>query len=169
MNISLFWSRKQFSITYAIVTFFSRDLSMTNSNFSKTVHTISIKIFIVILHPMVLAPLCAMASKSYGWDVRNIAKINPKWPKPAIFRVFFDFLKTSPFDSKEICYCHSTPYYGPMCARASKSYDLDSSESEGNRPKPTLLPHMRLWFAFVLNLFLDSLTRKQFLILISDP
>ena len=40
----------------------------------------------------------------------------------------------------------STSYYGPMCARASNSYDWDSSESEGKRLEPTPLPHMRLWF-----------------------
>ena len=47
-----------------------------------------------------------MASKSYGWDVRNIAKISPKMVKKrAIFRL-----------QKKI-------------------------------PKPTPLPHMRLWFS----------------------
>ena len=46
-----------------------------------------------------------MASKSYGWDVRNIAKISPKMVKKGHF-----------------------------------------STSEGKRPKPTPLPHMRLWF-----------------------
>ena len=36
-----------------------------------------------------------MASKSNGWDVRNIAKISPKKAKKtAIFLTFFDFLKT---------------------------------------------------------------------------
>ena len=45
-----------------------------------------------------------MASKSYGWDVRNIAKISPKMVKKG---PFFDFRK---------------------------------------KPKPTPLPHMRLWF-----------------------
>ena len=34
------------------------------------------------------APACAMASKSYGWDVRNIAKISPKMVKKG---PFFDF------------------------------------------------------------------------------
>ena len=37
------------------------------------------------------APVCAKASKSYGLDVRNIAK---KWPKTAIFRLFSIFSKT---------------------------------------------------------------------------
>ena len=47
-----------------------------------------------------------MASKSYGWDVRNIAKIGPKMVKKGHF-----------------------------------------STSEGKRPKPTPLPHMRLWLS----------------------
>ena len=46
-----------------------------------------------------------MASKLYGWDVRNIAKISPKMVKKGHFWT-----------------------------------------SEGKRPKPTPLPHMRLWF-----------------------
>ena len=72
-----------------------------------------------------------MASKSYGWDVRNIAKINPNMAqKTAIFRFFFDFLKNCPYDSNEIFYSHSTPYYGPLCTISLNSYDWDSSESE---------------------------------------
>ena len=50
----LFWvfrSRKKFSTTYAIVLFFSPDLFMKISNFSKTVHTIFTKFCPVILHP----------------------------------------------------------------------------------------------------------------------
>ena len=34
-----------------------------------------------------------------------------------------------------------------MCAISINSFDWDSSESEGKRPKPTPLPHMRLWFS----------------------
>ena len=34
------------------------------------------------------------ASKSYGWDVRNIAEISPKMAKKAIFRLFSIFAKT---------------------------------------------------------------------------
>ena len=32
-----------------------------------------------------------------------------------------------------------------MCAISKNSDDWDCSESEGKRPKPTPLPHMRLW------------------------
>ena len=35
------------------------------------------------------SPICAMASKSYGWDVRNIAKINAKMSKNSHFSTFF--------------------------------------------------------------------------------
>ena len=51
----VFRSRKKFSTTYAIVLFFlfffSPDLFMKISNFSKTVHTIFTKFCTVILHP----------------------------------------------------------------------------------------------------------------------
>ena len=76
------------------------------------------------------APACSMESKSYDWDVRNLAKIGSKMTKrqPNVF------------------YSHSTPYLSPICALTSKSYERDSSELEEKRPKPTPLPHMRLWF-----------------------
>ena len=38
------------------------------------------------------APACAKPSKSYGWDVRNIAKISPKMAKK---QPFFDFFRFS--------------------------------------------------------------------------
>ena len=71
------------------------------------------------------APACAKASKSYGWDVRNIAKISPKIAKKSHFSIFFDFLKNCPYDSNEIFYSHSTPYYGPLCAISLNSYGWD--------------------------------------------
>ena len=71
--------------------FFSPDLFMKISNFSKTVHKIFTKFCTVILHPKG-APACAKASKSYGWDVRNIAKISPKMAKK---QPFFDFFRFS--------------------------------------------------------------------------
>ena len=37
------------------------------------------------------APACAMASKSYGWYVRNIAKTSPKMDKKQSFFDFFRF------------------------------------------------------------------------------
>ena len=66
-----------------------------------------------------------MASKSYCWDVRNIAKISPKMAKNNHFSTFFEFLKSSPYDSNETFYSHSTPNYGFICAISSKSYGWD--------------------------------------------
>ena len=41
------------------------------------------------------APACAKASKSYGWDVRNVAKISPKMAKKqSFFDSFSIFSKT---------------------------------------------------------------------------
>ena len=81
---------KNFRLLMQSGCFFSPDLFMKISNFSKTVHTIFTKLCTVILHPK--GPLsCAKASKSYDWDVRNIAKINPKMAKKQPFLNFFRF------------------------------------------------------------------------------
>ena len=76
-----------------IFCFFSPDLFMKTSNFSKTARK--------ILHSHFTpkgAPVCSKASKWYDWNVRNIAKISPKMakssPKTAIFRLFSIFSKT---------------------------------------------------------------------------
>ena len=53
------------------------------------------------------APACAKASKSYGWDVRNIAKTSPK---SSHFSTFFRFSQNCPYDSNEVFYSYSTPY-----------------------------------------------------------
>ena len=74
-----FRSRKKISTTYAIVLFFSRPFH-ENFKFLKNCPYD----FHEILHSHSTpkgAPACAKASKSYGWDVRNIAKKQP----------FFDF------------------------------------------------------------------------------
>ena len=73
--------------------FFSPDLFMKSSNFSKTFHTIFTKL---CSHSTPKgAPACAKASKSYGWDVRNIAKTAQKWPKNCHISTFFSiFSKT---------------------------------------------------------------------------
>ena len=70
---------------------FSLDLSMKISNFSKIVHND----FNETLHSHSTpkrAPVWAMASKSYDWDVRNIGKI---CPKTAISRLCSIFSKLS--------------------------------------------------------------------------
>ena len=79
-----------------------------------------------------------MASKSYGWDVRNKAKISPKMAKKQLFFIFFDFLKNCPYDSNEIFYSHSTPYYGPLCAISLNSYGWDVINIDKFSPKKAM-------------------------------
>ena len=60
-------------------------------------------------------PICAMASKPYGWDARNIAKTSLKMAKKLPFFIFSIFSKTfhtirTKFSS------HYTPYYG-LCVQ----------------------------------------------------
>ena len=58
----------------------------------------------------------SMASKSYGWDVRNIAKINPKMAKKQPFLTFF-ICKNCPFDSNEIFYSHFLHHSMVLCVQ----------------------------------------------------
>ena len=93
MVISFIRSRKKFSTTDAIVLFFFSRPFHENFKFLKNCPYD----FHEILHSHSTpkgAPACAKASKSYGWDVRNIAKISPKMAKKAIFRLFSIFSKT---------------------------------------------------------------------------
>ena len=46
---------------------------------------------------------------------------------------------------KELLWSPSTPYKGLICGISSKSYDWDSSDSNGKIHNPTPSPHMRLW------------------------
>ena len=88
----IFRSRRKFSTTYAIVSFFFSRPFMKISNSSKTVRTISIKFCTVILHPKG-ALRAQRHQKSYDWNVRNIANISPKMTKNGHFWTFYDFLK----------------------------------------------------------------------------
>ena len=95
---NVFRSRKKCSTTYAIVLFFflfffsrpfHENFKFLNNcpyDFHEFWHSHSTPKG---------APACAKASKSYGWDVRNIAKISPKMTKKTvIFRLFSIFSKT---------------------------------------------------------------------------
>ena len=105
--VPIFRSRKNFSTTYAIVSFFfCRPLQgkikfLTNCpcDFNKILNSHSTPKG---------APVFSKPSKSYDWIVTNIAKICPKTakisPEAAIFHFFFDFLKNCPNDSNEIFY-----------------------------------------------------------------
>ena len=88
---NVFRSRKKFSTTYAIVLFFFSRPFHENFKFLKNCPYD----FHEILHSHSTpkgAPACAKASKSYGLDVRNIAKISPKVAKK---QPFFDFFRFS--------------------------------------------------------------------------
>ena len=82
---------KKFSTTYAIVLFFFSRPFHENFKFLKNCPYD----FHKILHSHSTpkgAPACAKKSKSYGLDVRNIAKISPKMAKK---QPFFDFFRFS--------------------------------------------------------------------------
>ena len=123
--------------------FFSLDLFMKISNFSKTVHTIFIK-FCSHSTPKG-APACSKASKLYDWNLRNIAKISPKMakisPKLAIFRLFSISSKTV----HTIFYSHSSSYQRPICAMASKLYGWDVRNIAKISPK---MAKKQLFFDF---------------------
>ena len=95
-----FRSRNKFSTTYPFVSFFWFFFSRPfNGNF-KFLKNCPYD-FHEILHSLSTpkgAPACSKASKSYDWNVRNMAKISPKMaknsPKTAIFRLFSIFSKT---------------------------------------------------------------------------
>ena len=78
--------------------------------------------------------MCAMTSRPYDWDLRNIAKIDQGTATRDLFQFFSKtverirtqfctvtlnhievLLKTS-YDSNEIFYTHSALCGGPMCA-----------------------------------------------------
>ena len=128
----LFRSRKIFRLLMQscrfFCFFFSRPFN-ENFKFLKTCPTIFIKFSTVIIHPK--GPLRA---QWYQNRITGMCETSPKlaqnWPKNSHFRLFSIFAKT-PYDSNEIFYSHSTPYYCPLCAISSNSYDWDSSESEG--------------------------------------
>ena len=90
----VFRSREKFSTTYAIVLFFFVFFSRPFHENFKFLKNCPYD-FHEILHSHSTpkgAPACAKASKSYGLDVRNIAKISPKMAKK---QPFFDFFRFS--------------------------------------------------------------------------
>ena len=110
-----------------------------------------------------------MASQSYGWDVKNIAKISPKMAKK---QPFFDFFRFSQklsirfernflqifYTILESYMCNGIKIVWLGCEKQPKLAQKWSkkghfSTSEKKRPKPTPLPHMRLWFIFRLLIF----------------
>ena len=80
------------------------------------------------------APASSKTSKSYDWNVRNIAKISPKMakisPKTAIFRLFSIFPKTVRSIRTKIFTVIFYTIVWSMCAISINSYNWDWSESE---------------------------------------
>ena len=111
--------------------FFLLSPLMKTSKFSIPVPTIFIKFCTVILRPK--GPLHAQRHRNCLTGIWEAwPKVTKKWPKNSHFSTCFDFLKNCPYESSEILYSHSTPYYGPLCVISSNSYDWDSSgDSEG--------------------------------------
>ena len=111
---NVFRSRKNFSTTYAIASFFFSRPFHEKFKFLKNCPYD----FHKILHSHSTSegdPACAKALKSYDWDVRSTAKTNPKKAKKLPFFDFFDFRKNCPYNSNEILYSLYTSYYGPLC------------------------------------------------------
>ena len=72
---------------------------------SKTIHTIRTKISTILQSfYTILWSFMWISLNSFCWDVRNIAKINPKIAKRQHFSTFFDFRKNCPSDSNENLY-----------------------------------------------------------------
>ena len=85
MKSRIFRSRKNFSITDAIVAFFFSRPFHENFKFLKNCPYDFHKILYSYFIPKG-APACSKASKSYDWNVRNIAKIAQKQPLFDLFR-----------------------------------------------------------------------------------
>ena len=101
-------------------------------------------------------PICAMASKSFTWDVRNLAKISPKKAKKRTFFISFRFSQNCPYDSNEIVYSHSTPYYGPLCAISLSSYGWVVRNIVKINPKMAKNSRLSTFFDFRKNCPYDS-------------
>ena len=88
--------------------------------------------------------MCAMTSILYGWDLRNIAKLDQGTANYEVFRsivlktvvtirtkfstvilTHIEVLSETPYDSNENFYSHFTLYWGPMCAMTSRPYGCD--------------------------------------------
>ena len=93
----IFRSRKKLSTNYAIVSFFCFFFSRPFHENFKFLRNCPYN-FRKILHSHSTpkgAPACSKASKSYDWNVRNIAKISPKMAKISPKTAFFDFFQFS--------------------------------------------------------------------------
>ena len=99
------------------------------------------------------APVCAKVSKSYSWDLRNIAKISPKMAKKQPFFDFFRFSQKLSIRFKRNFYSCFTPYQSPLCAMALKSYGWDVRNIAKNSPKMAKIQPFFDFFRFSQKLF----------------
>ena len=90
-TVSLLGVGKKFSTTCSIVSFFFVFCSHENFEFLENCPYDFHEILHIHSTPKG-APACSKASKSYDWNVRNIAKISPKMAKK---QSFFDFVQFS--------------------------------------------------------------------------
>ena len=75
--------------------------------------------------PLYQSPLCAMVSKSYGWDKETEPKVAPMRPKSSQLWVFIYF-ETRQSDSNENFDSHSKSHYGPLFAMTLYSQIRDN-------------------------------------------
>ena len=98
-------------------------------------------------------PLCAISINSYSWDVRNIAKTNPKMSKKQPFFDFFDFRENCSYDSNWVWYSPSTLYYGLLCVISSSLYCCDVNNITKVNPKMAKKQTIFDFFRFSQKLF----------------
>ena len=80
--------------------------------------------------------MCAITSKTYGWDLRNIAKISQKFFK-TVHAIRAEFVSVV------------LHHIRILCVQCQQPHMTDSSESEGKSLMPAPLPHMRLWLSIL--------------------
>ena len=88
-----FTSRKNFRVLMQACRFFFSQPFKENFKFLKNCPYYFYKFFHSQYRPKGV-PACTKASKSHGWHVRNIAKINPKMANSCHFSTFLIFSKT---------------------------------------------------------------------------
>ena len=79
--------------------------------------------------------MCAIRSKTYGWDLRKKDKISSKNTKK-LFWTFYISSKTVQAIETTF-YSRSTSYYGTVCAIRSKPYSWDLRKKSKDSSKNT--------------------------------
>ena len=79
--------------------------------------------------------VCAIRSKPYGLDLRKKAKISSKDTKKHFWTFYISSKTVQAIETT--FYCHSTSYYGTMCAIKSKPYGWDLRKKDKISSKNT--------------------------------